>query len=61
MQILKQLWSKEVEDSEVRSTYQYIIELRDRLESTLAIAHDNLRKISRNINVIMTRKQASDS
>ena len=47
MQILKQLWSKEIEDPEVRSTYQYVIELRDRLESTLAIAQDNLSKMSR--------------
>ena len=47
MQILKQLWSKEIEDPEVRSTYQYVVELRDRLESTLAIAQDNLSKMSR--------------
>ena len=47
MQILKQLWSKEIEDPEVRSTYQYVIELRDRLESTLEIAQDNLSKMSR--------------
>ena len=47
MQILKQLWSKEIEDPEVRSTFQYVIELRDRLESTLAIAQDNLSKMSR--------------
>ena len=47
MQILKQLWSKEIEDHEVRSTYQYVIELRDRLESTLAIAQDNLSKMFR--------------
>ena len=47
MQILKQLWSKEIEDPETRSTYQYVIELRYRLESTLAIAQDNLSKMSR--------------
>ena len=47
MQILKQLWSKEIEDPETRSTYQYVKELRDRLESTLAIAQDNLSKMSR--------------
>ena len=47
MQILKQLWSKEIEAPEVRSTYQYVIELRDRLESTLAIDQDNLSKMSR--------------
>ena len=46
MLILKQLCSKEIEDPEVRSTYQYVIELRDRLESTLAIAQDNLSKMS---------------
>ena len=46
MQILKQSWSKEIEDPEVRSTYQYVIELRDRLESTLAIAQDNWSKMS---------------
>ena len=47
MQILKQLCSKEIEDPEVRSTYKYVIELRDRLESTLAIAKDHLSKMSR--------------
>ena len=31
----------------MRSTYQYVIELRDRLESTLEIAQDNLSKMSR--------------
>ena len=31
----------------MRSTYQYVIELQDRLESTLAIAQDNLSKMSR--------------
>ena len=50
MQILKLLWSKEIEDPEVRSKYQYVIELRDRLESTLAIAQDNLSKMSRKYN-----------
>ena len=47
IQILKQLWSREIEDPEVRSSYQYVIELRDRLESSLAIAQDNLSKMPR--------------
>ena len=47
MQILKQLLSKEIEDPKARSTYQYVIELRDRLESTFAIAQANLCKMSR--------------
>ena len=47
MQILKQLWSKEIEDQEVRTTYQYVLELQERLESTLTIAQDNLSRMSR--------------
>ena len=47
MQILRQLWSKEIQDQSLRSTYQYVIELRERLETTLAIAQDNLSKMSR--------------
>ena len=46
IKILKQLWSKEIEDPGVKSTYQYVIELRDRLKSTLAIAQYNLSKMS---------------
>ena len=42
MQILKQIWSKEIEDTEVRNTYQYVLQLRERLESTLKIAQDSL-------------------
>ena len=47
MQILKQLWSKETEDTEVRYTYQYVLQLRERRESTLKIAQDSLGKMSR--------------
>ena len=56
MQILKQLWSKEIEDPEVRSTYQYVLELRERLESTLAIAQDNLGRMARKYKRYYDRK-----
>ena len=41
MQILKALWTEE-EDSDVRNTYQYIIDLKNRLEETCKLAKENL-------------------
>ena len=32
MAILKELWSEEITDEQVSSTYQYVIDLRERLE-----------------------------
>lgn len=47
MQILRQLWTKDIGDPQVRSTYQYVIDLRERLESTVEIDRSNLSKASR--------------
>lgn len=44
MFILKELWTKKVEEPEVRSSYQYVFELREKLEDTLNIVHSELRK-----------------
>ena len=44
MAILRELWSGEVNDEQVLSTYQYVIELRERLEQTCQLARDNLEK-----------------
>lgn len=44
MQILKELWTGEVKDEEVRNSYRYIFELRERMEETLKIARENLSK-----------------
>ena len=44
MQILKELWTKEGTPEEVKNSYQYVFELRDRLEGTLEIARDELEK-----------------
>ena len=40
--ILKELWTKEVEAPEVKNSYQYVFELREKLEDTLKIAHEEL-------------------
>ena len=44
MFILKELWTKEVEAPEVKNSYQYVFELREKLEDTLNIAHSELQK-----------------
>ena len=45
MAILRELWTDEVEDHEVRSTYDYMINLRKRLEHTCELAMKNLQKV----------------
>ena len=44
MLIFKELWTKEVEAPEVKNSYQYIFELREKLEDTLKIAHEKLHR-----------------
>ena len=44
MAILRELWSDEVNDEQVLSTYQYVIQLRERLEQTCKLARENLKK-----------------
>ena len=45
MAILRELWSGEAMDEQVLSTYQYVIELRDRLVQTCKLAHENLKRV----------------
>ena len=45
--ILKELWTKEVNIPEVKSSYEYVTELQERLEDLLKLAEEELEK-SRN-------------
>ena len=45
MAILRELWASEINDEQVLSTYQYVIELRERLEQTCKLARENLGKM----------------
>ena len=45
MAILRELWTDEVEDEEVRSTYDCVINLRKRLQHTCELAMKNLQKV----------------
>ena len=44
LQILRQLWTKEQDNPETRATYQYVVDLRNRLQETWDMAHDELRR-----------------
>ncbi|XP_071797127.1 uncharacterized protein [Asterias amurensis] len=46
MTILRELWTGEVSTTETKTTYQYIIDLRERLENTCQAAHKELQKSS---------------
>ena len=46
LQILQKLWPGDVNQEEVRITYDYVINLREKLESTMEIAMDNLKQTS---------------
>jgi len=44
MSILKEVWTKEQADPDVKLTYQYVLELQDRLQETCEVAKQELSK-----------------
>ncbi|XP_076469672.1 uncharacterized protein LOC143300003 [Babylonia areolata] len=42
MHVLRQLWTKEVEDEEVKTASQYVVDLRNKIEETCEIARQSL-------------------
>ena len=59
MQILRELWSVEETDEHVRLTYQYVIDLRERLEKTCKLAQDNVRKLDIKRNAFYDKRTRS--
>ena len=45
MTLLKKIWTGEDEDPEVKTAYQYVIDLRDRVEETCELAKTELAKV----------------
>ena len=43
MTVLKQLWTDEKAETEVRNMYQYIVDLTNRLEEVCKLARENLK------------------
>ena len=37
MHILRESWTKDIDEHEVKSSYQYVLDLRERLEDTLKL------------------------
>ena len=45
MTLLKRIWTGEEEDSEVKTAYQYVIDLCERIEETSELAKNELSKV----------------
>ena len=56
MRILKELWTKEVDEPEVKTSYQYVFDLRERLEETLKISRQELTRSQRRYQQYYNRK-----
>ncbi len=56
MAILKELWTGTIDNPETKTTYQYVLELRERLESTCDLAHQELAKAAENAKHYYDRK-----
>ena len=59
MQILRELWSVEETDEHARLTYQYVIDLRERLEKACKLAQDNVRKLDLKQNAFYDKRARS--
>jgi hypothetical protein len=44
MKILKELWTKETADEGVKTLYQYVVDLKERLQETCELAHKELKR-----------------
>lgn len=46
MRIFRELWTNEVTDSNLKTSYQYVVDLKDHLQSTCELAKENLERSS---------------
>jgi len=47
MTLLKHLWTGEKEDPEVKTAYQYVLDLRERIEDTCQLAQEKIAKVQK--------------
>ena len=59
MMILKELWTDVDGEGETKSTYQYVIDLRDRLEKTCRLAREQLKKSKERYRIQYNKKARS--
>ena len=56
LNILKDLWEKERKEGPLVSLYEYVFQLRDKLEETCRLAHSNLSKVQKRYKYYFDRK-----
>ena len=56
MSILKELWTHDIPDAETKTTYQYIFDLKEKLDKTCEMAHENLKAASARYKKAYNRK-----
>ena len=54
--VVRQMWTDEAVDEEVRTTYQYVLDLRERLDEISEIAKENLRNAKHKQTVYFNKK-----
>ena len=59
MQILRELWSVEATEKRAFLTYQYVVDLRKRLDNTCQLAQDNVRKLDIKQNAFYDKRARS--
>ena len=59
MTILKELWTGQYEEGETKTTYQYVIDLQERLEKTCQLAREELRKAKEKHRMYYNKKARS--
>ena len=53
MHVFRELCTNDIDDSQVRTTYQYVLDLRERLESTVSLAQQNQQNMSKKYKQIL--------
>ena len=56
MTILRELWTEDIADEEVKTTYQYVVDLREKMERVIDVAHENLKIASKRYKKHFDRK-----
>ena len=56
MALLTHIWTGEVEDLEVKTTYQYVLDLRETIEETCQIAQEEIAKVQKRNQTYYSRR-----
>jgi len=61
MKVLQQLWTKEDTANDVKTCYQHVFELRERLDDMMEVALASLKESQKITGTILTRKLSSET